>query len=205
MLNKLLQNTRKPVGLGGKIILKTMNTGHEPLSEWGFSHFKPASDARILDIGCGGGANIAKLLQMCPGGFVDGVDYSSESVAMSKKVNKKELGKRCAVTQGDVGNLPYDDNTFDGATAFETIYFWPDLLKAFSEIHRVLKPGGIFLLVCEASDPSDTTWTDRIDGMKVYSGEELKARLETAGFSPVSVNKNEKGWICVTAVVCDSK
>lgn len=205
MLNKLIQNTRNPKGFGGRIILKGMNSGHAPLSKWGLSHIALSPGARVLDVGCGGGANIAGLLKMCPQGFVDGIDYSPESVAMSKKVNKAELGKRCAVSLGDVDNLPYDTDIFDAVTAFETVYFWPDLTKAFAEIRRVLMPGGCFLLVCEESDPSNTTWTGRIEGMTVYSGEDLKARLETAGFTPVYLDKNNKGWICLTATVPESK
>lgn len=52
----------------------------------------------------------------------------------------------------DVGALPYGDGAFDLVTAFETVYFWPDLEKAFQEILRTLKPGGRFLLVCETDD-----------------------------------------------------
>jgi ubiquinone/menaquinone biosynthesis C-methylase UbiE len=178
-----------------------MNQGHASLSEWGFSHITLSSDARVLDVGCGGGANIAKLLELVPQGFVDGIDHSPESVAMSKKINKAELGKRCAITLGDVGNLPYADNTFDAVTAFETVYFWPDLENAFVEIRRVLKPGGTFLVVLEASDPSDTTWTDRIDGMTIYSGADLEGRLKKAGFMPVSLHELENGWISMVAEV----
>ncbi len=199
MLNKLIQNTRNPKGVGGRIMLRGMNSGHAPLAKWGLSHVTFPLDARVLDVGCGGGANIAKLLKMCPQGFVDGIDYSPESVGMSRKVNAAALGKRCAVSLGDVGKLPYDTDVFDAVTAFETVYFWPDLPKAFAEIRRVLRLGGCFLLVCEESDPSNTTWTDRIEGMTIYSGEDLKARLETAGFTSVSLNRNNKGWICLTA------
>lgn len=176
-----------------------MNQGHASLSEWGLSHITPSLDARMLDVGCGGGANIAKLLEMVPKGLVDGIDYSSESVAMSKKINKAELGKRCTITLGDVGNLPYEDGTFDVVTAFETVYFWPDLEKAFDEVRRVLKPGGTFLVVLEASDPSDTTWTDRIDGMTIYTGADLKERLKKAGFTPVSLHELKNGWVSLVA------
>lgn len=199
MLNKFFQNTRKPAGLQGRLMLKGMNTGHASLSEWGLSHFTLRHDSRVLDVGCGGGANIAKLLQMCPQGFVDGIDYSPESVAMSRKINGESLQKRCAIVQGDVGQLPYDNETFDAVTAFETVYFWPDLARGFAEIHRVLKSDGQFLLVCELSNPNDTKWTDRIEGMTVYTGEDLKARLEAAGFSPVALDKKNKEWICLVA------
>lgn len=130
-----------------------MNNGHKPLSDWAMPHLPLAEDVHVLDVGGGGGANLAVLLKRCPKGRADGLDYSAESVAASRKKNAKELGRRCTVTQGDVGALPYRDGTYDAVTSFETVYFWPDLHRAFSEILRVLKPGGRFLLACEMGMP----------------------------------------------------
>ncbi|MBC5648880.1 class I SAM-dependent methyltransferase [Christensenella tenuis] len=197
MKHKILQNTRKPKGIMGRMVLRGMNAGHGLLSEWAFANIKIPKDARSLDVGCGGGANIARLLERCPDGFVDGLDYSGDSVAVSRKRNAAFLGKRCEVQQGDVGALPYEENTFDLVTGFETVYFWPDIPRALSEILRVLKPGGRLMLVCEASDPTDTTWTNRIEGMTVYSGEELSEKMEQAGFRKIFQKKEDKGWICL--------
>ena len=156
MIRSFFQNTRKPQGFLGRLMLRSMNGGHVPLSNWGLSLIHPSLDARVLDIGCGGGANIARLMKLCPQGFVEGIDYSAESVAFSRKKNAGSLGKRCDIRQGDAGVLPYADGIFDLVTAFETVYFWPDLNKAFGEILRVLKPGGQFLIICEADDTTDT-------------------------------------------------
>ena len=60
------ENTRKPVGLGGKIMVVMMNFGHSAMAEWGLHFLQSAPDAMVLDCGCGGGANIKKLLQLCP-------------------------------------------------------------------------------------------------------------------------------------------
>lgn len=199
-MNKFLQNTRKPEGFFGRMILRGMNSGHTPLSSWALAFLHPAPNAHVLDVGCGGGANVARLLQLCPQGFVDGIDYSSESVAFSKKKNAAVLGKRCEIKQGDVGALPYEASAFDLVTAFETVYFWPDLAKAFGEVLRVLKPGGQFLVVCEMGNPADTTWTSRIDGMTVYAGEDLKERLLGAGFSAIRLERNSRGWVALLAV-----
>lgn len=199
MLNKFFQNTRKPQGTLGKMMLKGMNSGHAKMADWGFSHISFPDNSHILDVGCGGGANIARMLKEIPGGVVDGLDHSEESVDFSKKTNASQLGKRCEIRQGDVASLPYPDGSLDGVTAFETIYFWPDLDAAFKEVKRVLKPGGAFFICCESEDPTDTTWTDRIDGMTVYRGEDLKDRLMNIGFTNVELHRNEKGWVCLKA------
>lgn len=57
------ENTRKPVGFGGKIMVAMMNLGHSPVAQWGLQFLKLAPDARVLDCGCGGGANIKRLLK----------------------------------------------------------------------------------------------------------------------------------------------
>ena len=54
------ENTRKPVGFGGKIMVAMMNLGHSPVARWGLRFLELAPDARVLDCGCGGGANIQK-------------------------------------------------------------------------------------------------------------------------------------------------
>ena len=74
------ENTRKPVGFGGKIMVAMMNFGHSAMAEWGLSFLQPAPDAMVLDCGCGGGANIKTLLKLCPNGKVHGIDYSAISV-----------------------------------------------------------------------------------------------------------------------------
>jgi len=48
------------------------------------------------------------------------------------------------VLEASVSSLPFKDNTFVMATAFETVYFWPDIEKSFAEVKRVLVPGGKF-------------------------------------------------------------
>ena len=115
------------------------------------------------------------------------------------KKNKAFLDERCFILQGTASDLPFEGDAFDVATAFETLYFWEDPDKAFCEILRILKPGGIFLIACEASNPHNTTWTDRIEGMSVYTAEEIKRKLENCGFVHVRTDKMKKESICVTA------
>ena len=145
---RFFENTRKPQGFGGKLMTKMMNSGHAKLSQWGFSNISTKSDAEVLDVGCGGGANIAVWLDRCRNGHVTGMDYSEVSVAKSQKLNALAIKQgKCNVVQGDVSAIPFSDATFDYVSAFETVYFWPGLVKCFSEVNRVLKSEGIFLIL----------------------------------------------------------
>ncbi len=103
--------------------------------------------------------------------------------------------------QASVTELPFEAEQFDVATAFETVYFWPELAQNFREVYRVLKPGGIFFICNEANGETakDDKWTQIINGMTIYTDTALKAYLEQAGFCRIQSHKNKKGWLCVTA------
>ena len=195
------ENTRKPVGLGGKIMVAMMNFGHSAMAEWGLRFLQLAPDARVLDCGCGGGANIRTLLKLCPKGKVQGIDYSAVSVEKARKVNARAIAAgRSTVQQASVTALPFEAEQFEAVTAFETVYFWPELAQNFREVYRVLKPGGTFLICNESNGDTDKDekWTEIIGGMTIYKDIELKAYLEQAGFHDVQIHK-KKSWLCITA------
>lgn len=183
-------------------MVSMMNLGHRALADWGFQFLTIPENAAVLDCGCGGGANIERLLKKSPYGIVKGIDCSAVSVEKSQKLNRKAVRMgRCTVLQGSVMNMIFAGDWFDAATAFETVYFWPDLPQSFREVYRVLKPGGTFLICNECSDPEkDSEWTQIVDGMTIYTDVQLKAALEQASFQNVEIHKNGRGWLCVTAV-----
>ena len=195
------ENTRNPVGLGGKIMVALMNLGHSPVARWGLRFLELTPDAEVLDCGCGGGANIKRLLKLCPKGTVWGIDYSPVSVEKSKRVNEAAVTKgRCDVLRASVTELPFESEQFNAVTAFEPVYFWPDLPQCFREVWRVLKSGGTFLICNESNGDTDKDekWTEIIGGMTIYKDIELKSCLEQAGFFDVQIHK-KKSWLCVTA------
>lgn len=179
----------KPEGADGVKMLERMNGGrHEELALWGLSFMPISPSDHLLDIGCGGGANIGRLLVRAPEGSVVGVDYSPVSVETSRAYNAEAVAAgRCEVIEGDSAALPLSDDSFDGVTAFETVYYW-DIPRAFAEVKRVLKPGGHFLACNEddGSDPATLELAAQIPGMRVFSLEDLSTALEEAGFTVVT-------------------
>lgn len=197
------EHTRRPKGFSGKIMVKMMNRGHSKLAHWGFSKISVKEDAKILDAGCGGGANIALWLEKCKSGHVTGIDYSEVSVDESKKRNSAAIRQnRCEIVQGNVADMLFADSTFDCVSAFETIYFWPGLKMCFGEVYRILKSGGIFM-ICNESDGTNTAdekWTEKIGGMKIYDKEQISAALKSVGFSEArSFSDEKKHWLCILA------
>ena len=181
-----------------------MNRGHAKLADWGMLHLDRTAAGSMLELGCGGGRNAYELLKRYPQAKLTALDYSPLSVEKTKKTNKAAVAaNRCAVVQGNVAALPFDAASFDLATAFETVYFWPGLETCFAEVCRVLKPGGVFLICNESDgrDPAGLKYEKIIDGMKCYTAEEIEAALKAAGFSAVrSEHHEKKPWITVTAV-----
>ena len=181
-------NMRKPQGKLGNIQLKSMNKEHTPVSLWGLKHLNIKSDDVILDVGCGGGINVKRMAKSAK--KVYGIDYSIESVKLSKEVNEKLIDEgKVEIIEGNVKSLPFEDNTFDIVTAFETVYFWPDIEKCFAEVKRVLKPGGIFLIGLETNGSDNFImkfWGHFID-MEMYDDDEITSFLESNDFSDITV------------------
>ncbi|MCR4711416.1 MAG: class I SAM-dependent methyltransferase [Clostridia bacterium] len=195
--------TRKPEGILGKMMLSGMNSGHAKLADWGFKHLPRLDPDKAVDLGCGGGRNAGELLKKYPRAHVTAVDYSELSVAKAKDYNQAAIkAGRCAVQQGDVSKLRLPAGSFDLATAFETIYFWPGLEQCFAQVANVLKPGGYFM-ICNESDGTDPTslkFEKIIDGMKNHTAEEIEKALKAAGFSEVkSDHHRSKPWLTVLA------
>ncbi|MBO7585858.1 MAG: class I SAM-dependent methyltransferase [Bacteroidales bacterium] len=204
LLSKFFSNARKPEGFLGKIMVNGMNGGgHAAMANWALAMVTIGRDDRILDIGCGGGANIARLLQRTLRGSVTGIDFSPVSVWKSTRVNTKAIREgRCRVLEGNVANLPFPEGSFDMVTAFETIYFWPDIEHCFNEVKRVLKPGGQFVIVNESDGRGemDAKWESMIEGMHTYTPEEVRRHLTNVGFNDLNITVDEgKRWLCATA------
>jgi len=200
---KFVNQTRKPVGYLGKMMVNGMNSGHAKMADWGLSHLTRIAPVDIIDIGCGGGRNAGELMMKYPSAKVTAIDYSEVSVNKAKEYNKEMIeAGRCVVKQGDVSALDIPDGEYELATAFETIYFWPGLKKCFAEVARVLKPGGVFMIVNE-SDGTDSTslkFEKIIEGMKCYTVEQITEALKEAGFSKVKADHHpKKAWITVLA------
>lgn len=196
------QNCQKPDGFGGKLMVSLMNLGHSPIRKWGLSHIQIEDDFHSLDVGCGGGATVKELLKKSPNGKVVGLDFSEVSVEKSKKLNRKAIEQdQCEILQGDVMNLPFENESFDLVTAFETIYFWPDLSAAFTQINNVLKEGGT-LLICneyKEQNKANEKYVQIIEGMKIHSTSEVVSLLQKANFKTIQYDETKSGWMCVQA------
>jgi ubiquinone/menaquinone biosynthesis C-methylase UbiE len=98
---------------------------------------------KFLEIGYGQGTDMVQYIKS--GAECYGIDYTPNHVELAK-LNLKLRGLEANLIQGDASNLPYKDNYFDKIASFGVLHHTPDTQKCFDEAHRVLKPGGVFML-----------------------------------------------------------
>ncbi|PJI06859.1 MULTISPECIES: class I SAM-dependent methyltransferase [Clostridium] len=199
---KRLNQCKKPTGELGKIIVDDMNLRHFELTDWGLKKVNIKNDDTILDIGCGGGRTVNRMASIAKDGKVFGIDYSLDCVNWSKDYNKKFVtNNKVEILHGSVEKMPFENDKFDIITAVETIYFWPNILENFKEVNRILKPNGVFAIICEMY--SSEKFKERNDeliaasNMNLYTPDELKNLLKDAGFNNISIDSiEEKNWLC---------
>ena len=116
---------------------------------------KPYRPKNILDIATGTGdfAIAARKLQPEK---ITGIDLSEGMLGMGReKLKKKKLDELIELRKADSENLPFKDNSFDAAIVAFGVRNFENLEKGLTEIFRVLKPGGVFM-VLEFSKPRKT-------------------------------------------------
>lgn len=199
-------NPRKPQGEEGRQMLQRMNDSHFAVTGWALDFLTFCEKDQVLDIGCGGGATIARISQYIQTGHLTGIDYSEVSVEMSQKLNEAEIRNgKIDILEASVKNMPFEDDTFDKIVTVESFYFWPDPVENLKEVRRVLKKGGVFLLVADIYQKDDLA-EETLKNIRRYEllnpePEEFKSMFEQAGFTDIQLHTKEgTDWICVEGV-----
>ena len=99
---------------------------------------------RLLDVPVGTAIFTARKYRRMKAAEIIGWDYSKEMIAIAILRKETENISNLSLVQGDVGELPYADESFDCVLSMNGFQTFPDRDKAFAEIFRVLKPGGCF-------------------------------------------------------------
>lgn len=111
--------------------------------------------SRGLDAGCGVGLQCLLLAEAVgPSGHITGLDISAEMLEHGRGIVKATgLSERISFKEGDVHNLPFEDNTFDWAWSVDCVGYGPwEPLPLLKELARVVKPGGIVSIAAWASE-----------------------------------------------------
>lgn len=121
----------------------------ETFAQWQKQHIQPGEKLKILELGCGTGSLWKELLVSFPDCEITLSDLSEGMLEKSKDT----LGTDKFIYQIiDYHNIPYEENSFDVVISNHNLYHAMDLDKAVSEIHRVLKVGGVFYSTTNSSE-----------------------------------------------------
>jgi len=118
-----------------------------------------AAGDRVLDVGCGIGGPLRNIA-LNTGAYVTGLNNNDYQISRGRQILAEAgLDTTCGFVKGDFCNMPLDDNTFDKVYAIESTCHAPRRQDVFSEINRVLKPGGVFgvyeWVLTDKHDPSN--------------------------------------------------
>ncbi|MFH1680720.1 MAG: arsenite methyltransferase [Candidatus Eisenbacteria bacterium] len=148
----------------------------------------------VLDLGSGAGVDVFRAaLEVGPEGRVIGVDFSPEMIAEAEK-NAVEAGHaNVEFRRGDIEHLPVESDSVDVVLSNCVINLAPDKAEVFAEIHRVLRPGGRFVVsdvVTRGEMPADlradlSAWAGCVAG--AMDRDEYLALIARAGFDRVRI------------------
>lgn len=119
---------------------------------------EPRLDAPIIDVGCGGGQLALTLSAELPNSQIIGVDLSPDQVQRAKR--RAAGNNRVHFEQGSAQDLPFDDETASAVISVGSIKHWPNPDDGLAEMIRVLRPGGLLIILeldrgCSLPDSRD--------------------------------------------------
>ena len=160
-----------------------------------FADIKPGD--HVLDLGSGAG-NDCFVARSIVGetGKVTGIDFTESMIVKANQNNQKLGYSNVEFVQGDIEEMPFQDNNYDVVVSNCVLNLVPDKSKAFSEIKRVLKPSGH---ICVSDVVIKGVLPEKLrKDAEMYAGcvagaiekEKYMEIIEIQGFKNVSVHKN---------------
>ena len=168
-----------------------LHAGFAPATDHLLDMLDVDAEVRLLDVGCGigGPARVAASR----GAAVTGVDLTPEFVEAATELTARVgLGDRATFRVTSADQLPFEDASFDAAMMIHVGMNVPDKAAVFTEVRRVLEPGGRFALfeqmrTGDGELPYPMPWAVDERSSFVESQEQYEAHLASAGFTVETV------------------
>ncbi|MGA5135374.1 methyltransferase domain-containing protein [Streptomyces olivoreticuli] len=111
---------------------------------WLASRLSLGPGIKAADIGCGVGGPMRAIARFS-NATITGITISPEQVAQGTRlIRRAGFGHRCRIVWGDFLQPPFHDGEFDAAYEVEAIIHSPDHKAVYEQVHRILRPGGVF-------------------------------------------------------------
>jgi arsenite methyltransferase len=155
------------------------------------AHVQLQEGQTVLDLGSGGGIDVFRASKLVgPNGKVIGLDATPEMIFKARETAKKYDYQNVEFRLGEIEHMPIESNSVDLVISNCVLNLVPDKRQGFSEMHRVLKPGGKISVSdmvatqkgLKAINPDE--WAACIAGAVTF--DEYRSLLEEAGFTEIS-------------------
>lgn len=198
----LARQLRLPKGILGLLVARKMNSMNRDMNVFTLEALDVQPHHRVLDVGFGGGVSLQLLERAACLGQVMGVEMSNTMLAIARRTHRAALrAGRMQLKRGQMDDLSFPAEFFDGVCTVNTLYFWPDLAAGISSAHRVLKRGGKFALSFRpAKDMRKLSFTKH--GFKLYDREVITRALAEQGFVDICLLEGQDaqlGFVCAVA------
>ena len=162
---------------------ESMEKGHRPVGEQAIARMRISPAARVLDVGCGSGWATRMLAEFAFNGRVTGIDISDEMISVARASSKSQPNVDFEIASAE--QLPFNGHEFTHAFSMESLYYYRNIPQALKEIHRVLKPGGLFVAVVDLYWENEAThqWIDTLNvPVELLSVDDYHSLFIDAGF-----------------------
>jgi ubiquinone/menaquinone biosynthesis C-methylase UbiE len=185
----------KPEGEAGRAVAERLNRVNADITTAVYQRLKLEPGERVLEIGFGNGRLLPQLLSHADDLSYVGLDIAETMVVEAITFNAELVAAGQASFQRSAAEaIPYPDARFDKVFAVNVIYFWPDPVKALSEMRRVLHPGGISVIaaVKPDTDQPPPPFAREEYGFRVRDAATVVALHRDAGFGYIELDDYEE-------------
>ncbi len=158
-------------------------------------HLKP--NQRLLDVGCGTGSLLERIIRFFPDTHATGMDPSPEMLDMARGKYLDGVDFKA----GWAESLPFHDDSFDVVVSCNTFHYWRQPARALDEIARVLRPEGQLLITDWCDDYLACHICDlylRVFNrahFRTYGARECEALIAAAGFRNIGIERYKISWL----------
>lgn len=177
---------QKPSGVFGRwVMTRVLNSGNAELIEGTIDALKLNRDQTFMDVGFGGGLGL-KLAAAKTDGALWGIDFSADVVIEGVRTFEPLIAAgRLNLICANVVDLPLRDGLVSAICTTNTIYFWPDALRALGSLLRVLRAGGTLAIGFSGEEKMKGYGPITQHGFTYYQPERVEALMREAGFARV--------------------
>ena len=187
-IKALAEQLRLPTGELGKKVGETMNKGNRLMNLETIRQLDIEDNDNILEIGMGNGFFVKDILAAGKNVKYSGCDFSDTMVKEALILNDP-LAANVKFILSNADELPFQDGSFDKVFTVNTIYFWGNTRRTFTEIRRVLKPDGMLIVTLRPKSVMDNLPVVKY-GFTTFSKDDAVKLLEENNFEILSATES---------------